>query len=187
MWVFLSGERKVLPYILTAFGSCYRNEVSYVPKGPNSHVPCSWRRGAGGQGFLPEQRAGRLITPATGAPWPEAGWWSRKSTGLRVRRSDLWSCLHHPLAVRPQASLLASPSLSFFICKMEMIISSLPTSQGCCKDQITYITQLCIHWVEWYANVRDYGLVTNSWRNLCKVTFLSLISRDGGHNRSSSF
>lgn len=35
------GERKVLPYILTAFGSCYRNEVSYTPKGPNSHVPCS--------------------------------------------------------------------------------------------------------------------------------------------------
>lgn len=35
------GERKVLPYILTAFGSCYRNEVRYIPKGPNSHVPCS--------------------------------------------------------------------------------------------------------------------------------------------------
>lgn len=39
--VFLPGQRKVLPYILTAFGSCYRNEVSYVPKGPNSQRPCS--------------------------------------------------------------------------------------------------------------------------------------------------
>ena len=149
VWVLIRWK-EFLPYILTAFGSSYRNEVTYLPKGPNSHDPCSW-----GKGFLPEKRAGWLITPAAWAPRPEDRWCSGKDTGLRVRGSGLWFWILHPLPVKPQASLLASLNLSLFICTMKMMISSLPTSQGCCKDQITDITQLCIHWVKWYANIRE--------------------------------
>lgn len=148
---FLAGERRSYLIFLLLLVLPIGMKQVISPRVPARMIPAP-----GGEGFSLRKELGGWSPQQLGPQGLKTDGAVRRTLGWEAGglAPDPRSTTHH-LSVKPQANLLASLNLSLFICKMKMIISSLPTLQGCCKDQITDITQLCVHWVKWCANMRE--------------------------------